>query len=118
MDDKADKKRFKKLALIERERKIAIDEFVREAMKIPQGRLYFNWLLEMSGVNRNPFTSNALTTSFVCGELNVGQQIQAHLVEIAPEDYIKMLQATPKETENDDRNSSTDNYADDTSGDD
>ena len=115
MDDKADRKRFRKLAQVEKERKFSIDEFVREAMKIPQGRLYFNWLLEMTGVNRNPFTSNALTTSFVCGELNIGQQIQAHIVDIAPADYIKMLQATQKEPENDDRDNidNTDIDADD-----
>ena len=47
MDERQEKKRFNKLRLVEKKRKIDIDEFVREAMKIPQGREYLYWLLEL-----------------------------------------------------------------------
>lgn len=103
MDERQEKKRFKKLSLLERNRKLRLDGFVQEAMKTSQGREFMYWLLEIGKIGRNPFTANALITSFQCGELNVGQQIQAYLQEISPKDYSHMLEEKAKEQEDDRR---------------
>lgn len=116
-NDKNERRRFNRLKQVERERRLRIDEFVKASMGLPQGREFFWWLLELTRIGRNPFTGNALSTAFNSGELNVGQQIQSHLMEVAPADYLKML--TERQEKQDDRTdadpSSDDDGADDSS---
>lgn len=69
-----------------------IDEAARAMLSTYRGRKYLWWLLKISKFGLQPFSGNALTTSFYCGELNVGQQIVAHLTKVDPQGYIKMLQ--------------------------
>lgn len=90
-DERAEKKQADKLRAVARKQKDDIDDAVRALVQHSQGRQYIYWLLEICGIGRNPFTSNALNTSFACGQLNVGQQIQAHLIEVAPAAFLKML---------------------------
>ena len=111
MDDKQEKSRFKKLQNVARRRKLALDEYMRASLSVPQGRDFMYWLLEIAKIGQNPFTANALTTSFNCGELNIGQQIQAHMIEVAPADYLKMLQEKEDERLND-RSDTSDRDAD------
>jgi hypothetical protein len=111
MDDRAEKKRYKRLELVEKNRKAQLDEYVKVSMNLPQGRTFFFWLLELAGIGQNPFTANALTTSFKCGELNIGQQILAQIIEVAPADYLKMLREKEEERINA-NGSSTDNRDD------
>lgn len=56
-----------------------------------EGRKFLWKLLRIGGVGRQPFTSNALTTSFNCGELNVGQQILDHIISVDPAGYVRMM---------------------------
>ena len=105
-NEKHERRRFQKLQNLERARRERIDNFVLAAMQTPSGRDYFYWLLELCSIGRNPFTANALSTSFNCGELNVGQQIQAHIIEVTPADYLRMLQE--RQEEQDGRRTDTD----------
>jgi hypothetical protein len=57
-----------------------------------EGRRFYWLLLEDCGVFRNPFTGNALSTSFNAGEQNVGQKLLAHLMQTAPAAFQKMQQ--------------------------
>jgi len=100
MDERLEKRRFNRLRQLEAQRRFRLDEFVRASMGLPQGREFMWWLLELAKVGRNPFTANALTTSFNCGELNVGQQIQSHIMTVSPADYLKMLRERQEEQEN------------------
>lgn len=97
MDERAERQHNRKLAAAQRAAKLARDDFIKAAVQHRQGREYLYWVLELCGMGRNPFTANALTTSFACGQLNVGQQIQAHLIEVAPDSFLAML--TEKEEE-------------------
>jgi hypothetical protein len=99
VDEKAEKKWNRRVRLREQSRKIGVDEFAKAALGTKQGREYLWWLMEVAGIGRNPYTGNALDTSFKCGELNVGQQIQAHLMEASPEGYLNMLREKQKEQE-------------------
>lgn len=65
---------------------------LRECMRSPSGRKFLWWLLEIGKVGLQPFTSNALNTAFQCGELNVGNQILAKILEVDPAVYVQMQQ--------------------------
>jgi hypothetical protein len=103
MDEKLEKKRFNKLQSVEKQRRLRLDDFVKVMMTTHQGREYMYWLLELTRVGQQPFTGNALTTMFNCGELNIGQQITAHVMEVAPDDYLKMLREKQEEQMNAER---------------
>lgn len=70
----------------------AVDTLLRDLMAKPDGRLLIWWLLSITNYGQQPFTSNALTTAFNCGVLDVGQRILARVLSIAPEGYIKLLE--------------------------
>ena len=67
------------------------DAVVNVLLNDGKGREYLWWLLTITKVNANPWTPNALTTSFACGEMNIGQQILAHILEVNPAGYVQML---------------------------
>lgn len=67
------------------------DAVVNVLLNDGKGREYLWWLLTITKVNANPWTPNALTTSFACGEMNIGQQILAHIMEVNPAGYVQML---------------------------
>jgi hypothetical protein len=69
-----------------------VQEVIKTLLGLPKGRKFFWWLLEQTQQGQQPFTSNALTTAFNCGELNVGQKVLARMVELDPVGYVTMLQ--------------------------
>lgn len=72
--------------------KLNIDKACENLLATREGRHYLWWLLRIGRVGSQPFTNNALATSFGCGELNVGQQILAHIIEVDPAGYALMIQ--------------------------
>lgn len=80
--------------------KLAIDSSCEHLLSTREGRTYLWWLLRIGRVGAQPFTTNALTTAFGCGELNIGQQILAHIIEVNPAGYALMIQ----EKADDDKN--------------
>lgn len=82
---------------LEKSRQFGIDKFLQAAMTTREGRDYVWWLLEISTLNHNPHTANALNTAFNCGQMNVGQQVLAHLMSVAPEGYFNMLKEREEE---------------------
>lgn len=118
MDEKLEKKRNKKLADRERNRQLKRDDFIRAALTTPEGREYFYWLLEITHAEGQPFSGNALGTSFNCGQLEVGRQIKYHLITTHHEGYFNILREKQKEAEEDARSSSdTDDGDSDTESD-
>lgn len=117
--DRQEQKHQKRLRAMESQRKLRIDDFVKSALTTVYGREYIYWLLELGHIGRNPFSGNALTTAFSCGELNVGQQIQAHLIEVSPDGYLNMLKEKEEERINgrSSSNSSTNTSDSDSGGD-
>lgn len=97
MDDPLEKKWQRKLRDKDKTRQLIRDQFIKAALGTREGRDYFWWLLEVSGLNHNPHTSNALNTAFNCGQMNVGQQLLAHIMTVAPEGYFNMLKEREKE---------------------
>jgi hypothetical protein len=91
MDEKTEKRNNQRLASLDRQVQLRRDAFVKAAVTTKEGREYLYWLLELSRVGRNPYSGNALSTAFACGELNVGQQIQAHIIDVAPNAFLQML---------------------------
>lgn len=99
MDEKQERTRAKRLRNRDKMRKLRVDGAVRALLQHVEGREYLYWLMEIGHIGRNPFASNALITSFNCGELNVGQQIQSHIIEVAPDGYLRMLKEKQEEQE-------------------
>jgi len=91
-EDKREKKQAKAQRQLEISHKLDCDEAARAIMDQAKGRRYIYWLLTLGSIGRNPFTNNALSTAFSCGELNVAQRIQAHVMEVSPANFLKMLQ--------------------------
>lgn len=67
-------------------------EFVKAAMQHPQGRAWFYDTILRCRVFNNPFNADDQhTTSFRCGELNIGLQILDDIQTAAPEKYTLMI---------------------------
>lgn len=77
---------------LQRTRDLRIDDHIREAAQSVSGREFLWWLLQLGKVGVQPFTSNALTTAFQCGELNVGNGILERIITVNPAVYVQMQQ--------------------------
>lgn len=69
-----------------------LDEVLSTLMSVAKGRRFINHILSLGKIGQNPFTSNALTMSFNCGELNVGQKILSEILALVPDRYILLQQ--------------------------
>lgn len=78
-----------------------IDEALRAVMQHQQGRRFINWLLSLGKIGRNPYTGQALSTMFNCGELNTAQQLQARIIDLCPEQYLIMVKELEDERRSD-----------------
>jgi hypothetical protein len=96
VDEKREKREYKEAAKRERLAEESRLQFIRASLKFPEGRDFFYWLLSITGLNANCFSTNALTTAFNCGQTNIGQIIQGKMIEADPDLYLMML----KEQEN------------------
>lgn len=65
---------------------------VRDLLASDAGRAYIWWLLTITKYGVNPFAADSDRTSFNCGELNIGLQILAHLLEVDPAGFIRLQQ--------------------------
>jgi hypothetical protein len=110
-NDRAERSAYNKQRRLDAVRDREIDDALRALMQHSQGRRTIYWFLELGRTGQNPFTGNALTTAFACGELNVSKAIEARVISVAPDFYLTML----KEMENERTHSVA---AGDTSGDD
>lgn len=84
--------------------RIARQNGLRQLLATADGRR-FAWLfLADCRVFSQPFSSNALQTSFNCGELNVGQKLLAEITEADPDAFLVMM----KENQDAERSRSAD----------
>lgn len=66
------------------------------------GRRWLREVLELCRIGDNPFSKDSLVMSFRCGEINVGNQVMAQLMNASPKLYMRMMQeanaaATPEQ---------------------
>lgn len=85
-------KNQKRLSDKEKNRQAMVDTALSALLAKREGREFVWWLLEIGRVAQQPFTVDPYRTAFLCGELNVGQQILARLLEKFPEGYLEILQ--------------------------
>jgi hypothetical protein len=65
----------------------------RELCKTDWGRDFLWYLLRIGRIGVQPFAGEARSqTDFNCGELNVGQQILALIIEAEPSGYFRILE--------------------------
>lgn len=97
MDERQEKKAYRATKKLEDLHKYERDQFMIAALGTPEGRSYFYWLLEICHIGHQPYNGNALDTAFRCGELNVGQLVQSHLISVSPDSFLKMLKEKEEE---------------------
>lgn len=87
----------------------SLDTFIAYTMGTVDGRRYLHNLLVRCHVFANPYTGDAGSTAFACGELNIGQQILADIMRICPDEYIQMMrEANARDIADDSRRSRSD----------
>lgn len=69
----------------------AIDKATSALLHSTDGRSFLWWLLDITRYGQTPFTGNALTTAFACGEQNISQQLLARITEVDPEGFLNLL---------------------------
>lgn len=75
-----------------------LNDAIKAMMQHRPTRRYIWWLLTISkSLGQNAFTANALTTSFGCGEQNIGQQVLAHMLEVAPDGFLTLMKENADE---------------------
>lgn len=70
--------------------RLEIERVIADLLSTPSGRKYLYYLLSLGKIGQNPFTPNALSMSFACGELNVGQRILFDIISVAPDAWALM----------------------------
>lgn len=80
---------------IEFEKRAAVESL----LKHPHGRTYLAWLLEIGHADpgTQPFSTDPMVMGFNCGEMNVGNQVLAHILEVSPEGYVTLLKERERE---------------------
>ncbi len=90
-EDKEGKKQQEADFAASKQEKVNKDEMVKEMLNRREGRDYLSWLFTITGLDHTAFTNNALSTAFNCGKQDVGREIMAHLMEVSPYGYLKMM---------------------------
>ena len=91
-DDKAQSKLTRLQQQLAKKAELDIDDAIAALAQHSNGRQFLWWLLQIGQVGRQPFTANALTTAFQCGELDVGNKILARIISVDPAIYVRMQQ--------------------------
>lgn len=112
-DDKQAQKLQKELAKYAALDDAEIDEICRFLLADQKGQKFIWWLLQIGKYGVQPFSTDRAITDFQCGELNVGQQILARLIDVNPLGFAQMQ--LNRKNEDDRRNASARSIA---SGDD
>lgn len=89
MNEKAAQRKIREYA---RQDLLAIEAAIRANLASYEGRKFLWRLFELGRVGTQPFSGNALTTAFGCGELNVGNGILQLISEVDPMAYGRMMQ--------------------------
>lgn len=97
--DKDFEDRQKKLSGFDIQDKKEIDSAVGSLLEHENGRKFLWWVLEQGRIAGNPFTNNALSTSFNCGEMNVAQKVLDRIIDVNPAGYAQMVQEKANERE-------------------
>lgn len=67
------------------------DEDLKWLMGTKPGRRIAWRQLADTGVFRNPFDRDTTVMAFNCGQMNVGQRLLAQVMELAPDEFLRML---------------------------
>lgn len=103
-DDKQAERLNKELSKYEALDAAEIDEVIRGLLEEPKGQKFLWWLLQVGKYGINPFTPDPVTMAFQCGEINIGAQIMARIVDVNPMGFAQL--SMKRKLEDDRRNAS------------
>lgn len=77
---------------------------VRAVMRTPEGRRFMFRMLNMTGLEADPFRGEqSNTTAYLCGRAGAGRDQRDMVMRWAADEYLLMIkEAKPKEKDNDD----------------
>lgn len=90
-DERNEKRQYKAERKVAKQVEDAIDSVYARLTDSWEGRQFLWHLLSIGKVGLTPFASSREHTDFQCGELNVGNQIFARLLNVAADGYLKMV---------------------------
>ena len=90
-DDRKAISNHKKAEQLSKQAEADKNEMIKEMIKTRQGRAFLWWILEITGLNQSPMTSNALFISYNTGKGDIGREILANILEVSPNGYLEML---------------------------
>lgn len=91
-DDKRAEVRERRIREYAKNDALEINAALERLLQQRDGRRLLWWLLEIGRVSGQPFRADPYLTAFGCGEMNVGNQIQARIIEASPTGYMNMQQ--------------------------
>jgi hypothetical protein len=97
-DDKEVKARERRAQKFAENDAAEIKSAIQHLLTNRAGRRLLWWLLGIGQIGANPFRGVAAETDFNCGQLNVGLQIQAKIMEASPEGYLNMQKENDSDT--------------------
>lgn len=68
------------------------DKAFNELLSTAEGRQFVWWLLQIGKWQTMPYAGVDAATNFACGEMNVGNQIFARLLEVNPQGYLRIVE--------------------------
>lgn len=68
------------------------DKAFNALLSTEEGRQFVWWLLTIGKWQTMPYAGVDATTNFNCGEMNVGNQIFARLIEVNPQAYLRIVE--------------------------
>ena len=98
-----ERKELRKARAAEKRTDDAIDTATRALLHSPDGKEFIWWMLGITRYGETPWTSNALSTSFNCGEQNIGLQLLARMTSVDPEGFLNLLKERNDDRHDDDR---------------
>jgi len=91
----------------------AYNNVINSIMGVVDGRAYVYDLLIYCHVFEQPFAADPYSTSFGCGQLDVGQVLLRQIMRICPDQYVQMTrEANARSATDDARRSRSDKDAD------
>ena len=108
-DDKQAQRYAREMAKYEALDEAEINEEIRELLSRPRGKKFLWWLLQVTKYGHNPFSPDPATMAFAAGEMNVGAQVMARLIEVNPLGFAEMQ--LERKTESDRRDIAARNIA-------
>jgi len=86
----ADPRQVRAMAQLEKRREQRWGDALRAVMATPQGRAFVWAMIRRAGIYESPFDMHGGMQSFKIGRADVGRELMAEVLRLAPDEYLLM----------------------------